>query len=279
MRDDGRRRPSQRGALPPDLAPFLELRRARCLTLGEPLTYATVTGSTNDDAKAAARSGAPHGALWVADAQTGGRGRQGRVWLAEPGASLLTSLLLRVACPAPRLPSLSLAVGLAVRDALAAHLPACNVQVKWPNDVLVDGRKIAGILVESLLAGATTPVALVVGVGVNLRSQAFPPDVAPRAVALAQLAEAAPTRALLLVDLLSALEHLVPLVAGRGLAPLLPRFAAVDALAGKVVTSEQGRGTAEGIDDEGRLLVRDDAGILRRWSAGEVHIGAGATQP
>jgi BirA family biotin operon repressor/biotin-[acetyl-CoA-carboxylase] ligase len=273
-----------------ELSGVADAVRARGLSLGAPLVVLSTTGSTNDDAKRGAKAGAPHGATWVADTQSAGRGRQGRHWLADPGDALLVSVVLRIPCPVARLPQLSLAAGLAARDAAAAALPEVRsgaVRLKWPNDVEIDGRKVAGVLVESVLSGDRVD-AVVVGVGMNVHARAFPDEIADRATSLVLSGGASTlSRADVLLALLAGLERTMPLVAARGLAPLRGELARVDALAGHPVRSDPcahvtaegshdaarlGEGIAAGIDDEGRLLVRGPDGALARWTSGEAHL-------
>jgi BirA family transcriptional regulator, biotin operon repressor / biotin---[acetyl-CoA-carboxylase] ligase len=243
-------------------------------SLGHPMQLLGSTPSTNDEAKRGAKEGAPHGATWVAEEQTAGRGRQGRTWTSPRGENLLFSVLLRVVCPPSRLPPLAIAAGLAVRDAVASAAPAAAPLVKWPNDVLVDGRKIAGILVEAITAGSRVE-AVVVGVGLNVHTRDFPAEIADRATSIALASGAAPDRAELLADILCRLDHDVHVVLARGLGLLRARIDAADALHGRRVRSDgddAAEGVASGIDDEGRLLVRRDDGVTVRWSAGEVHL-------
>ena len=148
---------------------FEGLQRERKLGLGEPLVYHSVTGSTNDDALAEARAGAAHGTTFVADLQTAGRGRRQAAWLSPAGENLLFSVLLRPAIATPRLSGLPLVTGLAVRDAVAP-LIAASPLVKWPNDILVDDKKLCGILVESQIRGAEG-VAVVIGIGLNVATR------------------------------------------------------------------------------------------------------------
>jgi BirA family biotin operon repressor/biotin-[acetyl-CoA-carboxylase] ligase len=262
--------------------------------LGAPIHVLAACASTNDEAKRAAREGAPHGATWVADVQTAGRGRQGRVWLAAPGEALLFSVLARVACAPARLPLLALAAGLSVRDAVARAAPDAATKIKWPNDVVVgeERKKVAGVLVESAGASASASasagagasasagtgacaagvVAVVVGVGVNVRTRDFPPEIASPATSIA-LAGGREDRAELLADVLLTLERDLALVAAQGLAPVRARLAAADALLGAVVRNDAGEtGRAAGIDDDGRLVVITVAGATLRWSSGEVHL-------
>jgi BirA family biotin operon repressor/biotin-[acetyl-CoA-carboxylase] ligase len=254
----------------PDLARAKDAVAARGGALGRVIHLCAETESTNDDAKGGARAGEPHGATWVAERQTRGRGRQGRTWLAARGESLLFSVLLRISCPPSRVPPLSLVAGLAVRDAVARALgDDAAVEVKWPNDVLVRRKKIAGILVESAVAGSRVEY-VVIGIGINVHVRALPPEIASIATSLAL--EGAPDvdRAALLADVLARLDHDVEHVAHRGLGLIHARLSKHDALKGREVDVEGVRGVASGIDPDGRLLVRRPGGELVRVAAGEV---------
>jgi BirA family biotin operon repressor/biotin-[acetyl-CoA-carboxylase] ligase len=134
------------------------------------LEYHDRVGSTNDVAKDLARGGAAEGTLVWALEQTGGRGRRGRVWASPPG-NLYSSLILRPACPPEEAAQLGFIAALAIGDALAGIAPAgAAVALKWPNDVLLEGRKVAGILLESEIGAERKPAFIVVGAGVNLVS-------------------------------------------------------------------------------------------------------------
>jgi BirA family biotin operon repressor/biotin-[acetyl-CoA-carboxylase] ligase len=256
----------------PELEAAPALVAARGSALGVPMHLLATTTSTNDEARRAAKDGAPHGATWVTEQQTAGRGRQGRTWESPRGENLLFSTLARVACPPSRLPPVAIAVGLAVRDAVAAAAPGAAPVIKWPNDVLVGGRKIAGVLVEAVTTGNRVD-AVVIGVGINVHTRAFPAEIADRATSVALVSEAAPDRGALLADVLARLDADLHVVVGRGLGLLRGRLETADALRGKRVRSDTGdEGVASGIDDDGRLLVRGDDGVLARWSAGEVHL-------
>jgi BirA family transcriptional regulator, biotin operon repressor / biotin---[acetyl-CoA-carboxylase] ligase len=254
---------------PSDLERVRDLLTERSCTLGSPLVLLDETTSTNDDAKRAAKAGAPHGATWVAERQTAGRGRQGRAWVAAPGDALLVSVLIRTPCPPAHVPQLALAAGLAARDAVALVVPGVDIGIKWPNDVIVERRKLAGILVEGVSTGSRVD-AIVVGIGINVR--AFPPEMGERATSIDRLRGSPTDRAALLIELLVALDRDLALVAARGVAAVRARLAAADALLGEVVASDAGAGVAIGIDDEGRLVVRGDDGAIARWSSGEVHL-------
>jgi BirA family biotin operon repressor/biotin-[acetyl-CoA-carboxylase] ligase len=231
------------------------------------------TSSTSDEAKHAAKRGAPHGSTWVAEEQTAGRGRQGRAWVSARGENLLFSVLMRVACTPSRLPPLALVVGLAVRDAVSRAAPGADVRLKWPNDVLVGGRKLAGVLVEAVTVGSRVD-AVIAGVGINVHTREFPAELAERATSVALVSAGdPPDRGVLLADVLVTLDRDVHVVLGRDLGLVRARLDAADALRGERVRSDGGgEGVARGIDDDGRLVVRRDDGTLLRWSSGEVHL-------
>ncbi len=248
---------------------------ARGCDLGRVVHVLAEAASTNDLAKQAAREGAPHGSVWIADAQTAGRGRQGRAWTSPRGENLLVSVLARIACPAARLPLLSLAAGLAVRDTAAKVLPRRDVRVKWPNDVVVgvypEQRKLAGILVEATMAGSRVD-AVVVGIGLNVHTRIFPDEIAEVATSCALEGGTALDRAEIVADLVAALDRDLAHVAGRGLGLVRARLERADLLRGQRVRGDAGEGIAEGIDDDGRLVVRGDDGSVKRWSSGEVRL-------
>jgi len=278
----------RRGA--PDLARAADAIAARGGRLGLPLVIEEETGSTNDDAKQGAREGAAHGAVWLAESQRSGRGRQGRVWVSPRGENLLFSVLLRLSCPPPRVPPVSLACGLAVRDAVARAVgDDAAVLVKWPNDVVVKQpngslRKVAGILVESSVAGSRVE-SVVVGVGINVHTRAFPDELLSVATSIGLERDAradaetgsrlAPLdRAEVLADVLAGLDRDVEHVAHRGLGLVLARLSRSDALLGREVEGDDGavRGVAAGIDTEGRLLVCAADGAITKVVSGEVRV-------
>jgi BirA family transcriptional regulator, biotin operon repressor / biotin---[acetyl-CoA-carboxylase] ligase len=279
----------------PDLARAPELIAARALSLGSPLVLLDATASTNDDAKRGAREGAAHGSVWLAESQTAGRGRQGRAWLSLRDDNLLFSVLMRLSCAPARVPPVSLAVGLAVRDAVARAIGPTDgadddVLVKWPNDVLVrsphDGalRKIAGVLVESAVVGAKVDY-VVIGIGINVLGRALPEEVTAIATSIALERDARGTpgaadRAEILADVLAGLGRDVELVAHKGLAAVHARLTRHDALVGREVESLDAasdgesvlRGVAAGVDVDGRLLVRGADGVVRKVSSGELRV-------
>jgi BirA family biotin operon repressor/biotin-[acetyl-CoA-carboxylase] ligase len=238
--------------------------------LGRPLMYLPVTGSTNDDALLAARSGAPHGSLFVSDEQTAGRGRRGNNWLAAPGESLLFSVLLRPRLELAQTSALTLAIGLALRDAVAPLLTS-TAQLKWPNDLYVNDKKLAGVLVESQLQGERLQ-ALVVGVGLNVATRDFPAELAARATSLALLGASDLEREPLLHALLNAIALRLDAYQDTGVAGILDELNAADALCDRRVRVDTQVGVGCGLDAQGRLLLRDDAGVVHAIIAGTVEL-------
>jgi BirA family biotin operon repressor/biotin-[acetyl-CoA-carboxylase] ligase len=221
--------------------------------LGQPRLHLRRTDSTNERARDLAAAGAPHGALVTAAEQTAGRGRQGRTWTAPPGRALLLSLVLRVDAPA----LVPLQAGVAVAEAVGDA-----ARIKWPNDVLVDGRKVAGILVE----GRPQEGWAVLGIGLNVAvaPDDFPPELRATAGTLGRApADLEPT----LLALLAALERWL----AADQAAVIAAWRERDALEGRPVSWTEGSGKAVGIDDAGRLLVGTSSGTVA-LDAGEVHL-------
>jgi BirA family biotin operon repressor/biotin-[acetyl-CoA-carboxylase] ligase len=229
------------------------------MSLGRPRAHFRLTDSTNARARELAEAGAPHGTVVTAREQTAGRGRQGRSWAGPPGRALLLSVVVR------RFDALlPLRAGLAVADVAGP-----DARVKWPNDVWLDGRKLAGILVEG------RPDAwAVVGIGLNVavRTEDLPDDVRAIAATLGRPPDALePT----LGELLGALDVRL----GQDAAGALEDLRRRDALLRRPVHWSGGSGEAAGIDAQGRLLVRAGDGAVVAVAAGEVHLGTPPGSP
>jgi BirA family transcriptional regulator, biotin operon repressor / biotin---[acetyl-CoA-carboxylase] ligase len=220
--------------------------------IGAPRVHLRSTDSTNERAKELALAGAPHGTLVTADAQTAGRGRQGRAWVAAPREALLMSLVLRRVEP-----TLPLAAAVAVCDALPV---AC--EIKWPNDVWHERRKLAGMLVE----GRVQEGWAVLGIGLNVTTTEFPAELSGIATSL-RLAGSELEVETLLPELLAALERRLD----SPPAELLAAWSERDALRGERVRWDAGEGAAAGIDESGALLVDTPEGRVV-LDAGEVHL-------
>lgn len=238
--------------------------------------YDSIT-STNDYLKLMAD--APEFTCVVADEQTAGRGRRERVWHSTPGEGLYLSVLLRPALSAPQLPLLSLMAAVAVAETVLAATnftrTGLDVDIKWPNDVLVNGRKLCGILIESVSV-ALDPPRIIVGIGVNLNHQSFPAELSGTATSLA--IECGATFA---VDefrnaLLDAFAAWYEELRSRGPRRLLVRWQELSSYArGKRVVifldgREELRGETVGLTDGGALLVRTELGETRTVLAGEI---------
>jgi BirA family biotin operon repressor/biotin-[acetyl-CoA-carboxylase] ligase len=222
--------------------------------LGTPRLHLREIDSTSDRARELALAGAPHGALVTAAAQTAGRGRQGRVWTTQPGAALTMSVVLRD--PPPLLP---LIAAVAVAESCGA-----DARIKWPNDILLGGRKVAGILAE----GRPHEGWAVLGIGVNVAVEVddLPEELREKAGSL----DLAPVEIEpFLSSLLGALERAYALGANA----LLNAWRARDALLGSEISWAGGTGVARGIDGEGRLVVELAGGGRTALNAGEVHLG------
>lgn len=227
--------------------------------------------STNEEAKRQAVSGAPAGTLIWARTQAAGRGRRGRAWVSVPGNFYL-SLLLRPERPAGAAAQLGFAAALAVGEALVPLLPRLvDLAYKWPNDVLVAGRKISGILLESQAAGEGRVDWLVVGIGINLVS--FPEDSEYPATSLAAVGAAPVAIEALLEAVARAFHFWYERWLAEGFAPLRTAWLARARGLGQSVRVRLPQGESEGcfagLDEEGALLL-DTGTARRRITAGDV---------
>jgi BirA family biotin operon repressor/biotin-[acetyl-CoA-carboxylase] ligase len=246
------------------------------VTWGRPLVVARLTASTNDDAKRAAREGAPEGAAFVADAQSGGRGRLGRSWYSPSGENLYASFVIRPSFDPKRIPLVTLTSGLATVDAIASRVPGRRVGLKWPNDVYVDGRKVAGILSEGQIV-AGEPSWVVVGIGINVRTRAFPAELADRATSMALAGATSLDRGLIFVDLAAALLQRIAMLRDGHVRELVAAFTAKDEIAGRTITVDGSEATAVGIAEDGALVIRGADGQERRCVAGDVQMSTPRT--
>jgi len=239
------------------------------MSFGAPHRHFRVTDSTNTRARELAASGAPHGTVVTADEQTEGRGRQGRSWIAPAGRTLLYSAIVREIADHSLL---QLAAALAVCDT-AEQLAPVECQIKWPNDVWIDGRKVAGILIEARPQDGWA----VIGVGLNLtiEPEEFPPELRDPATSLAianrsavpfsRYADTRNSGSGVLSERLAEWIDADP-------DAILAAFRARDALNGREITWNAGSGIAAGVDGGGNLIVvaPDDSRTV--LAAGEVHL-------
>ncbi|HET6414516.1 MAG TPA: biotin--[acetyl-CoA-carboxylase] ligase [Anaeromyxobacter sp.] len=260
----------------PDRLTALELRPLlNTHDLGQVLHHFEVISSTNDHARELAEEGAGHGEVVIAEAQTGGRGRRGRPWVSPPGKNAYFSVLLRPDLPPVRAPELTLLGSVAICDALRqANVPAT---IKWPNDLLVAERKIAGILTEL----ASEPervhwVVLGVGVNVNAAPSDFPEELRPVATSIFIERGSKAPRALFVAACLTALEGWLDRYEEEGFDPVRRAWRERSSTLGREVrVKAEGRevlGRAEDIDASGALLVRSGEGVERILSGDVVHL-------
>lgn len=221
--------------------------------------------STNLAARRWAKDGAPHGAVVVAEMQTAGRGRRGREWSTSPGMGLWLSIVLRPKIPVESYPLLPLLVALAGAEA-CEQVTGADVRIKWPNDLVLSGRKITGILAER------EGDAVVVGIGINVRQRAedFPSELREKAGSLEMLTGQMVSLDALEAALLARIEHHADRM--DFLTAYEARCATIGARVCVVETLQTFEGTAEGLDPMGALLVRDDEDTLRRVLAADVSV-------
>lgn len=239
-----------------------------------PMIYAQSMTSTNAVLKQAAESGAAHGTLALCEEQTQGRGRRGRSWVSPKGQGLWTSLLVRPKLPPSQAQLITLAAALAMAEAVAWET-GLNPQIKWPNDLVVSGKKICGILLE--LSGDLDHIAyVVVGTGLNVGREALPPELANQAASLEGLLCHPVKRAPVLRAYLSAMEDHMESLETSGIAGILPTYEKRSCTLFQSVYVEGGgehfSGVAAGLDEDGALLVKLENGTLRRVLAGDVSV-------
>ncbi len=237
------------------------------------LHFAPSTESTNTDAMAAARAGAPHGSVWFADEQTSGRGRGDHRWQSAAGEGLYASVLLRPEIAAARLALLPLAAGLAAAQAIG-RVSGVAIDLRWPNDLLIGPRKVGGILVESQISSKGPPHAVaVVGIGINVHQHSFDPGLATPATSLDLECGARVSRQALLIALLKLLEREAEdLADGEAAARILSRLEQCSTWIRNRQVEVHGpqacTGTTAGLDDHGFLRVRTAAGIVTVQTGG-----------
>lgn len=220
--------------------------------------------STQAEAARLAREGCPSGTAVVADEQTAGRGRLGRPWHSERGAGLYVSIVLRLPLPPRSVPVLSLALGLAAAEAIAAATGiACDL--RWPNDVLIGERKCAGILVE------TEDSVFIAGIGVNVNQSEFPTELTGLATSLRIATGRTHSRDHLLDRLLESVDRFTTLLTDGGRAPIIDMFShASTYVHGKRVIVGTTEGVTDGLDPAGFLYLRQPTGERTLILAGGV---------
>lgn len=244
----------------------LDIERIRTARPQNEIHYFPAIGSTMSEAVCLAGAGAPHGTVVLAGEQTAGVGRMGRSWLSPPGVGIYSSVVLRLPLSPANLPLAMLVLGLATAEAIesSAHL-ACDL--RWPNDVLIRERKVAGILAQFIGS------CVVAGIGINVNQESLPSDLRTPATSLRLESGRIHSREEILIALLAALDSFCAMLAAKGTKSILRAFTSASsyALNRRVVIEENGgKGTTAGLDENGFLLVRSDSGQIQRIATGGV---------
>jgi BirA family transcriptional regulator, biotin operon repressor / biotin---[acetyl-CoA-carboxylase] ligase len=242
--------------------------------LGKKIHYFSELDSTNSHARRLAEQSAPEGEVVIAESQTLGRGRLGRPWVSPPYVNLYLSVILRPKLPPIDAPQITLMAGVALADAVAEFIPVVPA-IKWPNDILAGGRKLAGVLTESACrAEGIDFVILGIGVNINYPVESMPDAIRQRATSLISLAGASVSRESVLRRLIQDLDRCYGELEETGFQALAARWEARFELRGKKVRVEMTDriiiGTARGIDRDGALILEDGRGELERVVAGNV---------
>jgi BirA family transcriptional regulator, biotin operon repressor / biotin---[acetyl-CoA-carboxylase] ligase len=276
---------TQAERLPDDLGEALARARVRLGRIGQPLFFLRTTVSTNDVAARLAVAGASDGTTIVAETQTAGRGRLGRTWFSPPGAGLYVSVVMRMAplagggqtgprygAPVPLPARLTLLAGVALADAVrtATGLPA---EIKWPNDLVFGGRKLAGILAEAAASDGTLEY-IVLGVGINIRAVTYPPEISNRASSLEAELGRSVDRGAVLAELLANLSRAQDALARDDVTSWFTRWRSLSPSSDGAAIEWRApdglrRGRTNGLDVDGSLLVQANRGV-ERVVAGEI---------
>jgi BirA family biotin operon repressor/biotin-[acetyl-CoA-carboxylase] ligase len=245
----------------------LDVERIRMARPQNEIHYFATIGSTMTQAARFASAGAPHGTVMVADEQTAGMGRMGRSWHSPPDVGIYCSIILRLPLSPASLPLAMLVLGLATAEAIQASTQlACDL--RWPNDVLIRERKVAGILAQFVDS------CIVAGIGINVNQTSLPPDLRTPASSLRMESNGRVySREEIVVSLLSSLDAFCSMLGVEGAESILRAFTAASSYAmnRRVVIEENGaKGTTAGLDENGFLLVRSDSGRIQHVSTGGV---------
>ena len=259
--------------LPDLLTPSLVRAELGDTELGAKIVHFLKTGSTNAVASRLAADQAPHGTVVLAEEQTGGRGRFGRTWYSERSSGIYVSIILRPSLSPAAAPGITLMAGLAAHQAVVSAT-GLRPDIRWPNDLLLNGRKICGILTE-MSAEVDRLHFVVVGIGINVNHSQMPPELVEIATSLRIEGHKTYSRIHLLVALLREMQKVYHLLLHEGAAAIASRWAACSSFAqGKRVRVVTGKGefhgTTQGLDPEGALRIRFEDGRIESLISGEI---------
>ncbi len=245
----------------------LDVARIRAVRPRNPIHYFPTVASTMTEAARLASKGSPHGTVVLAEEQTAGVGRLGRSWASPSEVGIYCSILLRPSLPPASFPIASLMLGLSTAEAIEkATSLACDL--RWPNDVLIEERKVAGILTHLVDS------CIVAGIGINVNQTSFPPDLRTPAISL-RLASGgqSQSREGVIVALLDSVDSFSSMLASQGSGSILRAFTSASsyALNRRIIVEENGaKGVTAGLDENGFLLIQCDSGRLERLASGGV---------
>jgi BirA family biotin operon repressor/biotin-[acetyl-CoA-carboxylase] ligase len=243
---------------------------------GQKVYYYSETGSTNDVAFSLGLDGASEGTVVIADSQNKGKGRMQRVWHSPPGANIYTSVILRPKIQLSKASQIPIMAGVAVADTLNKYCPD-KVCLKWPNDVLIDGKKVCGILAQIKMSeNAIDFIVLGIGINVNLNYEQFPQDIKDIATSLSIETGRNISRQELIISLYENMTKCYKQLVQKGFHPIKERWLSLTPMTGQMIQvmfkSEKTEGKAAGIDDDGSLILLTDGNKKVKVSAGDVTI-------
>ena len=234
------------------------------------IVYFEETDSTNRQARMLAREGARHGTLVIADTQSAGRGRRGRGWISPVGEGIFMSLILRPQTPPSEVAKLSLTLALAVSRAIKRET-GLDARIKWPNDIVIGGRKVCGLLLE-MDATAEKVDSIVAGVGINVHQRVFDEEIAHTASSLDLLAGGRVSRSAIIRAFLEEFERAMALSDEEMMDAYRARSATIGQKVQVISLSGTYAGMAQGITESGSLLVETDEGEVREVLAADVSV-------
>lgn len=246
---------------------------------GRNLTILQKTDSTQTEAEKLAREGAPEGTLVVAEEQTSGRGRQGRVWHSPPGRGVWMSAVLRPEGPLTAVPQLTLLTAVAVCRAIRS-VSGVEAGIKWPNDLLADGRKLCGILLESVVEdGRVLHCIMGIGIDANLSESDYPEELRGRVTSLRRESGVPVDRSALIAAVMNEFETLYALYAERGFGPIRLLWESLSVTLGREIAVRDARGElrgiAHGLGEHGELLMRTEDGQVSPVYSGDIELYPG----
>jgi len=245
-----------------------------CFLLGNKIFYYSIIDSTNNEAKKLALSGAPSGSLVVAEGQTHGKGRLGREWSSSPGVGICASFILKPDITPPEAPRITLLTAVAVAEAIweKAHIVA---MIKWPNDILIQGKKVCGILTE-MSSEPDSVNYIIVGIGINVNNDEFPEELQSKATSLKIEVGREINRIELMAGVLERMEYYYRSGLGPGFDKVIKRWRELSCNLGKAVKiigrKEIFEGIALDVDSNGALIVKKDNGEIVKVLSGDVSL-------